>query len=46
MRFKRDITYKKILSLFRNQNGSAFFNAKGIAIGYLVAAFLFLVFRL
>ena len=37
MRFKRDITYKKILSLFRNQNGSPFFNAKGLAIGVFFA---------
>jgi len=33
MRFKRDITCEKILSLFRSQNGSPFFNAKGLAIG-------------
>jgi len=37
MRTKRDITYKKILSLFRNQNGSPFFNAKGLAIGVFSA---------
>ena len=37
MRSKRDITYKKILSLFRKQNGSPFFNAKGLAIGVFLA---------
>ncbi len=41
MRFKRDITYKKILSLFRNQNGSPFFNAKGLAIGVFSGCFPF-----
>ena len=39
MRSKRDITYKKILSLFRNQNGSPFFNAKGLAIGVFSGCF-------
>ena len=39
MRFKRDITYKKILTLFRNQNGSPFFNAKGLAIGVFSGCF-------
>ena len=41
MRSKRDITYKKILSLFRNQNGSPFFNAKGLAIGVFSGCFPF-----
>ena len=41
MRFKRDITFKKILSLFRNQNGSPFFNAKGLAIGVFSGCFPF-----
>ena len=37
MRSKRNITYKKIFSLFRNQNGSPFFNAKGLDIGVFFA---------
>jgi len=41
MRSKRDITYKKILSLFRIQNGSPFFNAKGLAIGVFSGCFPF-----
>ena len=41
MKSKRDITYKKILSLFRNQNGSPFFNAKGLAIGVFSGCFPF-----
>jgi len=41
MRSKRDITYKKILSLFRYQNGSPFFNAKGLAIGVFSGCFPF-----
>ena len=45
MRSKRDITYKKILSLFRNQNGSPFFNAKGLAIGVFSGCFPFFGFQ-
>ena len=45
MRFKRDITYKKILSLFRSQNGSPFFNAKGLAIGVFSGCFPFFGFQ-
>ena len=45
MRFKRDITYKKILSLFRIQNGSPFFNAKGLAIGIFFGCFPFFGFQ-
>ena len=45
MRSKRDITYKKILSLFWNQNGSAFFNAKGLAIGVFSGCFPFFGFQ-
>ena len=45
MRFKRDITYNKILSLFRNQNGSPFFNAKGLAIGVFSGCFPFFGFQ-
>jgi len=45
MKFKRDITYKKILSLFRIQNGSPFFNAKGLAIGVFSGCFPFFGFQ-
>ena len=45
MRFKRDIKYKKILSLFRQQNGSPFFNAKGLAIGVFSGCFPFFGFQ-
>ena len=45
MRFKRDTTYKRILSLFRNQNGSPFFNAKGLAIGVFSGCFPFFGFQ-
>ena len=45
MRSKRDITFKKILSLFRNQNGSPFFNAKGLAIGVFSGCFPFFGFQ-
>ena len=45
MRSKKDITYKKILSLFRHQNGSPFFNAKGLAIGVFSGCFPFFGFQ-
>ena len=45
MRFKRVITYKKILSLFRYQNGSPLFNAKGLAIGVFSGCFPFFGFQ-
>ena len=45
MRYKRDINYKKILSLFREQNGSPFFNAKGLAIGVFSGCFPFFGFQ-
>ena len=45
MRSKKDIAYKKILSLFRNQNGSPFFNAKGLAIGVFSGCFPFFGFQ-
>ena len=45
MRSKRDIKYKKILSLFRNQNGSPFFNAKGLAVGVFSGCFPFFGFQ-
>ena len=45
MRSKRDITYKKILSLFKHQHGSPFFNAKGLAIGVFSGCFPFFGFQ-
>ena len=45
MRSKRDINYKKILSLFRHQNGSPLFNAKGLAIGVFSGCFPFFGFQ-
>ncbi len=45
MRSKRDIKHKKILSFFRNQNGSPFFNAKGLAIGVFSGCFPFFGFQ-
>ena len=45
MRSKRDITHKKILSFFWNQNGSPFFNAKGLAIGVFSGCFPFFGFQ-
>ena len=45
MRSKKDISLKKILSLFRHQNGSPFFNAKGLAIGVFSGCFPFFGFQ-
>ena len=45
MRSKRYITYKKILSLIRHQDGSPFFNAKGLAIGVFSGCFPFFGFQ-
>ena len=45
MESKKDITYKKILSLLRYQNGSPFFNAKGLAIGVFSGCFPFFGFQ-
>ena len=45
MRSKRDISFKKILTLFRHQNGSPFFNAKGLAIGVFCGCFPFFGFQ-
>ena len=45
MRSKRDITFKKILSLFRHHNRSPFFNAKGLAIGVFSGCFPFFGFQ-
>ena len=41
MRSKKSINYKKILALFLQQNGSPFFNAKGLAIGVFSGCFPF-----
>ncbi len=45
MRSKRGISFKKILSLFRHQNGSPYFNAKGLAIGVFSGCFPFFGFQ-
>ncbi len=45
MRTKRDIIHRKILSLFRHQKGSPFFNAKGLAIGVFSGCFPFFGFQ-
>ena len=45
MRSKRDITFKKILSLFGQQNGSPLFNAKGFAIGVFSGCLPFFGFQ-
>ena len=41
MRSIKNLNYKKILSLFLQQTGSPFFNAKGIAIGVFSGCFPF-----
>jgi len=45
MRFRKNIHYKKILSLFLQQNGSPLFNAKGVAIGVFSGCFPFFGFQ-
>jgi len=45
MRSIKDISFKKILSLFRYQNGSPSFNAKGLAIGVFSGCFPFFGFQ-
>ena len=45
MRFIKDINIKKILSLFRQQEGSPFFNAKGVALGVFSGCFPFFGFQ-
>tara|TARA_B100000242_G_scaffold38655_1_gene23116 strand:+ start:126 stop:569 length:444 start_codon:yes stop_codon:yes gene_type:complete len=45
MRSKRDITYKKILSLFSQKNGTPLFHAKGLAIGVFSGCFPFFGFQ-
>ena len=41
MRSNRDINIKKILSLFRYQNGTPLYNAKGLALGVFSGCFPF-----
>ena len=45
MRLKKDIIYKKILSLFSHQNGSPFYHAKGLALGVFSGCFPFFGFQ-
>ena len=45
MRSIRNINYKKILSSFLHQNGSPFFNAKGVAVGVFSGCFPFFGFQ-
>ena len=45
MRLKKDIIYKKILSLFSHQNGSPFYHARGLALGVFSGCFPFFGFQ-
>ena len=45
MRSIKKFNYKKILSLFLQQKGSSFFNAKGLAIGIFSGCFPFFGFQ-
>jgi len=45
MKLIKDLNFKKILSLFLEQNGSPIFNAKGIAIGVFSGCFPFFGFQ-
>ena len=45
MKFKKNLNFKKILSLFLEQNGSPIFNAKGIAFGVFSGCFPFFGFQ-
>ena len=45
MKFIKNLNYKKILSLCLNQDGSPFFNAKGIAVGVFCGCFPFFGFQ-
>ena len=45
MKLIKDFNYKKILSLFLEQNGSPIFNAKGIAFGVFSGCFPFFGFQ-
>ena len=41
MKLIKNLNYKKILSLFLKQDGSPFFNAKGVAVGVFCGCFPF-----
>ena len=45
MKLIKNLNYKKILSLFLKQDGSPFFNAKGVAIGVFCGCFPFFGFQ-
>ncbi len=45
MKLIKNLNYKKILSLFLKQDGSPFFNAKGIAVGVFCGCFPFFGFQ-
>ena len=45
MKLIKNFNYKKILSLFLKQQGSPFFNAKGIAVGVFCGCFPFFGFQ-
>ena len=45
MKLIKDLNYKKILSLFLKQNGTPFFNAKGVAVGVFCGCFPFFGFQ-
>jgi len=45
MKLIKDFNFKKILSLFLEQNGSPIFNAKGIALGVFSGCFPFFGFQ-
>ena len=45
MKLIKDLNFKKILSLFLEQNGSPIFNAKGIALGVFSGCFPFFGFQ-
>ncbi len=45
MKLIKNLNYKKILSLFSKQNGTPFFNAKGVAVGVFCGCFPFFGFQ-
>ena len=45
MKLIKNLNYKKILSLFLKQDGSPFFNAKGLAVGVFCGCFPFFGFQ-
>ena len=45
MKLIKNLNYKKILSLFLKQDGSPFFNAKGVAVGVFCGCFPFFGFQ-